>query len=254
MTDLTSLSLQHCSAGGGAGGGGGSPGSGANIHLGGNGGNAYGGGLYATGATIILNAAPVVEFCQADAGAGGVGGAGGPFGQEGSGGNGGNAYGGGLDSSAGGAKVTFSLQNATLQFDNATGGPGGNQGAGTLPAGSGGNGGNASGGAAYVDDSASSIVYIDLNGMKAINDRWGHNIGYAALQHVARLLVENTRHSDIVARLGLALPRSRLSAPSCPRAVSHRKPLSMSMRIPSGGCIVGWSDACSSSTDNAASK
>ena len=51
-------------------------------------------------------------------------------------------------------------------------------------------------------DSESSIVYIDLNGMKGINDRHGHNAGDAALQHVARILVENTRHADIVARLG----------------------------------------------------
>jgi diguanylate cyclase (GGDEF)-like protein len=51
-------------------------------------------------------------------------------------------------------------------------------------------------------DSESSIVYIDLNGMKAVNDRFGHNAGDAALQHVAQILVENTRHADIVARLG----------------------------------------------------
>jgi diguanylate cyclase (GGDEF)-like protein len=51
-------------------------------------------------------------------------------------------------------------------------------------------------------DSESSIVYLDLNGMKSVNDRFGHNAGDAALQHVARILVENTRHADIVARLG----------------------------------------------------
>jgi diguanylate cyclase (GGDEF)-like protein len=51
-------------------------------------------------------------------------------------------------------------------------------------------------------NSESSIVYIDLNDMKTINDRHGHNAGDAALQHVARILVENTRHADIVARLG----------------------------------------------------
>ncbi len=51
-------------------------------------------------------------------------------------------------------------------------------------------------------DSASSIIYIDLNGMKVVNDRYGHNVGDAALQHVARILIENTRHADIVARLG----------------------------------------------------
>ena len=51
-------------------------------------------------------------------------------------------------------------------------------------------------------DSESSILYIDLNGMKTINDRHGHNAGDAALQHVAKILVDNTRHADIVARLG----------------------------------------------------
>ncbi|HVJ54053.1 MAG TPA: GGDEF domain-containing protein [Aliidongia sp.] len=50
--------------------------------------------------------------------------------------------------------------------------------------------------------SESSIVYIDLDDMKAINDRHGHNAGDAALQHIARILVENVRHADIVARLG----------------------------------------------------
>lgn len=48
----------------------------------------------------------------------------------------------------------------------------------------------------------SSIVYIDLNDMKGINDRYGHNAGDAALQHVARILVDNVRHADVVARLG----------------------------------------------------
>ena len=49
---------------------------------------------------------------------------------------------------------------------------------------------------------ASSVVYIDLNGMKSINDRWGHNAGDAALLHVARTLIDHVRHADVVARLG----------------------------------------------------
>ena len=49
---------------------------------------------------------------------------------------------------------------------------------------------------------ASSVVYIDLNGMKMINDRWGHNAGDAALLHIARTLIDNVRHADVVARLG----------------------------------------------------
>jgi diguanylate cyclase (GGDEF)-like protein len=48
----------------------------------------------------------------------------------------------------------------------------------------------------------SSVVYIDLNGMKTINDLHGHAAGDLALQHVARILVENVRQADVVARLG----------------------------------------------------
>lgn len=47
-----------------------------------------------------------------------------------------------------------------------------------------------------------SLIYFDLNGFKAINDSFGHHVGDAALVHVATLLVEQTRASDIVGRLG----------------------------------------------------
>lgn len=48
----------------------------------------------------------------------------------------------------------------------------------------------------------SSIVYFDINGMKQINDRYGHPAGDAALRHVAGLLHDNIRASDTVGRLG----------------------------------------------------
>ena len=48
----------------------------------------------------------------------------------------------------------------------------------------------------------SSIVYFDVNGMKKINDSHGHAAGDAALQHVAKILVENVRNHDVVGRLG----------------------------------------------------
>jgi diguanylate cyclase (GGDEF)-like protein len=47
-----------------------------------------------------------------------------------------------------------------------------------------------------------SVVYFDLNGLKQINDRYGHSAGDAALQHVSRVLVESVRNSDVVGRLG----------------------------------------------------
>jgi diguanylate cyclase (GGDEF)-like protein len=49
---------------------------------------------------------------------------------------------------------------------------------------------------------AGSIVYVDLNNLKAINDAHGHAAGDAALMQVARLLVENVRAGDVVGRLG----------------------------------------------------
>ena len=47
-----------------------------------------------------------------------------------------------------------------------------------------------------------SIIYFDLNGMKAINDEHGHAAGDAVLMHVAEILADSTRESDIVGRLG----------------------------------------------------
>jgi len=49
---------------------------------------------------------------------------------------------------------------------------------------------------------AGSVLYFDLNGMKDINDRFGHPAGDEVLRHFARLLVGNVRDSDVVGRLG----------------------------------------------------
>ncbi|HVM81357.1 MAG TPA: GGDEF domain-containing protein [Stellaceae bacterium] len=47
-----------------------------------------------------------------------------------------------------------------------------------------------------------SIVYLDVNDLKMINDAYGHAAGDAALVQISRTLVENVRNSDVVARLG----------------------------------------------------
>ncbi len=47
-----------------------------------------------------------------------------------------------------------------------------------------------------------ALLYIDLDGLKAINDSQGHAAGDAALRHIADLLLGNTRASDLVGRLG----------------------------------------------------
>jgi len=48
----------------------------------------------------------------------------------------------------------------------------------------------------------SSVIYFDVNGMKQINDTYGHPAGDAALRHVAEVLCQNVRETDIVGRLG----------------------------------------------------
>lgn len=59
------------------------------------------------------------------------------------------------------------------------------------------------------------LLYLDLDGFKAINDRFGHGIGDEVLISVAALLRQETRETDIVARLGgdefgIALPHAGL--------------------------------------------
>ena len=57
---------------------------------------------------------------------------------------------------------------------------------------------------AYGDryGNGASLIYLDLDGMKEINDRYGHSVGDQALVAVAEALVANVRSSDLVGRLG----------------------------------------------------
>src|SRR3546814_14799804 len=47
-----------------------------------------------------------------------------------------------------------------------------------------------------------ALHYLDLDGFKAINDRYGHPAGDALLEQVARRLEDMVRADDVVARLG----------------------------------------------------
>lgn len=47
-----------------------------------------------------------------------------------------------------------------------------------------------------------SVVFIDLNNFKQVNDTYGHAAGDAVLEYVASTLVEHVRESDIVGRIG----------------------------------------------------
>jgi len=47
-----------------------------------------------------------------------------------------------------------------------------------------------------------ALVYLDLDGFKPVNDRFGHAAGDAVLVAVAAALVASVRASDIVGRIG----------------------------------------------------
>ena len=46
------------------------------------------------------------------------------------------------------------------------------------------------------------MLFVDLDGLKMINDTFGHQAGDEALIQVARVLIDGVRKSDCVARLG----------------------------------------------------
>lgn len=50
--------------------------------------------------------------------------------------------------------------------------------------------------------SPASLVYFDLDGFKAVNDRYGHAAGDACLCAVAERLMSHVRESDVVGRMG----------------------------------------------------
>ena len=56
----------------------------------------------------------------------------------------------------------------------------------------------------YADryGTTSSVLFFDVNDLKAINDAHGHAVGDAALGHVADMLLRYSRSSDVVGRLG----------------------------------------------------
>ena len=68
------------------------------------------------------------------------------------------------------------------------------------------------------------LIAVDVVHLKAINDRYGYNIGDEVLRAVADVLVDASRETDLVARYGAmsSLPFSLRPAPSTPTIVVNR--------------------------------
>ena len=47
-----------------------------------------------------------------------------------------------------------------------------------------------------------TICFIDIDGLKYVNDNFGHNIGDEYIKHVCKVLISHTRHEDIICRIG----------------------------------------------------
>lgn len=48
----------------------------------------------------------------------------------------------------------------------------------------------------------STVLYFDINDFKTINDTYGHAAGDLVIRHISQLLINSTRESDFLARIG----------------------------------------------------
>ena len=49
---------------------------------------------------------------------------------------------------------------------------------------------------------AAALLFVDVDGLKALNDSFGHAAGDAALIHLTEMMVSSVRQTDLVARIG----------------------------------------------------
>lgn len=95
-----------------------------------------------------------------------------------------------------------------------------------------------------------AVLYVDLDGFKAINDRLGHLVGDGVLKEVARRMKESARQADTIARIGgdefsiiVEEPASKESVESTARRMLEalRKPMTIDGHTCSIGASIGIS-------------
>jgi diguanylate cyclase (GGDEF)-like protein len=114
-----------------------------------------------------------------------------------------------------------------------------------------------------------SLLVIDVDRFKSINDRFGHDVGDRAIAHVAGILQQGRRSSDIVARLGgdefaMLLPetevgqarivaeRLREAMAQCPLAADgHQVPVMISIGLAAATLSISGVSALIKASDQA---
>ena len=99
-----------------------------------------------------------------------------------------------------------------------------------------------------------SLLFIDLDGFKAINDTHGHDTGDAVIVEVARRLVSNSRSADSVSRLGgdEFVIVCEHTTPTEARAIAERIVNAVSQPIEARGVRVTVTSSCGIVTADAA--
>jgi two-component system chemotaxis response regulator CheY len=108
---------------------------------------------------------------------------------------------------------------------------------------------------AVREGTPTSLVTLDLDHFKAVNDHFGHAVGDQALRHVAKILLQSNRVYDYVGRWGgeeflVLLPNTNLVEAA---VVTERMRLNIEvipLRLPDGGVVELRASFGISSTDD----
>jgi len=86
-----------------------------------------------------------------------------------------------------------------------------------------------------------ALLYVDVNSLKSINDRFGHAAGDAALCHVAASLSDLVRQTDFVARIGgdeFGLVLDHLDGASAADTAERIAECISNVPVSAGGCDI----------------